>query len=657
MAGKKHALWAILTSVGLLTLAALAAHAWINARAATDFLNLGVPPFQFRCRAGFLIVTRISPALEGGPSADAMLSGVPDLILAPGDQILRVAGRPVHASDRWQYPVLWRAGGRPLRRGQPLSLTVVRAGIPREVVVRLAAIPAEQAQEIGRIRAMMLPKQIAGFGLWLLSALVLFRRRDPVTRLFFFWCQALALYTAGSIVAAPLWDRYPVLPIQLFRLGFTTGWFLAPPLFGHFCWRYAGRQYALRWQRLLPGLLYVVPLLALLVTRLSILGGAANSPGASAPGWGLRLLWAALAVSWLGALAAGFATLLRAHREAVDALRRKQVARVLLGSSAYGAVFLHAFVTVVARWDTGATGVWAWLPYVLLPVTPIAFADAILRHQLLDLNLVIRRSLVYTLLTVTLAGIFIALQGLAGSALQSMTGATGLPAQTLAALAVAALFTPMERRIARLVERIFNQRQLRRLEQLRLLGEEIDHMEDAARLQRTLVDGLVEGMELGSAALYGSDAGSGVYRRVYQAGKAGCDRVIVFPAEGTLGGRLVNSAAPFEPAQLRCAACQPCPADDQVERLDAMGVALCVPMSVRGVLTGMLLLGSSRHGEPFSATEKEALLALGSLAARALRHAEMAHRLRELERELAALTERRRGVTAGRSGRSATPAD
>jgi GAF domain-containing protein len=324
------------------------------------------------------------------------------------------------------------------------------------------------------------------------------------------------------------------------------------------------------------------------------------------------------------------------------------LSHVLRGSSVYVAVLLHAFVTVVARWDTSSTGVWAWLPYALLPVTPIALADAILRHQLLDLNLVIRRSLVYTFLTLTLAGTFVVLQGVAGSALQSITGATSLAGQTLAALAVAALFTPTERRIARLVERLFNRSQLQRLDHLYRLGDEIDRTEDAAGLQQALVERLVQCLELERAALYWLDVERGAFRRVFPDDEPGMERgAELFSRHGRLAIMLSTSRAPFEPAQLRGEEGGPGLGALETASLEALGVALCVPMSARGALAGFLLLGAHRDREPFSTPEKEALSALGSLAARALQHAETVHRLRELERELAALPLRRHGTPAG----------
>jgi len=85
---------------------------------------------------------------------------------------------------------------------------------------------------------------------------------------------------------------------------------------------------------------------------------------------------------------------------------------------------------------------------------PIAIGIAILRHRLYDIDLIIRRTLVYGALTVVLGGAYVgSVLGLQ-AAMSPFTSNNGV-AVALSTLAVAALFGPVRRRVQRLVDQRF----------------------------------------------------------------------------------------------------------------------------------------------------------------------------------------------------------
>jgi hypothetical protein len=86
---------------------------------------------------------------------------------------------------------------------------------------------------------------------------------------------------------------------------------------------------------------------------------------------------------------------------------------------------------------------------------PIAIGFAVLRYRLYDIDVIIRRTLVYSALVASLAAVYVGGIALLGTTLRAATGLSSSLAVTLSTLAVAAAFQPLRSRIRRVVDRRF----------------------------------------------------------------------------------------------------------------------------------------------------------------------------------------------------------
>jgi hypothetical protein len=141
---------------------------------------------------------------------------------------------------------------------------------------------------------------------------------------------------------------------------------------------------------------------------------------------------------------------------------------------------------------------------VAVLIVPICLGLAILRYRLWDIDLIIRRTLVYGTLTVLLAliyfGLVIALQSL----VQLLTGTiSGQPLVIVAStLAIAALFQPLRRRIKSMIDRRFYRRKYDAVKTLAAFSATLRNEVDLNRLREQLIAVVDETMQPAHVSLW-----------------------------------------------------------------------------------------------------------------------------------------------------------
>jgi hypothetical protein len=118
----------------------------------------------------------------------------------------------------------------------------------------------------------------------------------------------------------------------------------------------------------------------------------------------------------------------------------------------------------------------------------VCLAIAILRYRLFDIDVIIRRTLVYAALTAILAFVYFGLVIVLESALRPITGhGESQGAVVLSTLAIAALFGPVRRRVQTFIDRRFDRRRYNAAQTLAAFGAEARAETNLAELQTSLM--------------------------------------------------------------------------------------------------------------------------------------------------------------------------
>ena len=249
---------------------------------------------------------------------------------------------------------------------------------------------------------------------------------------------------------------------------------------------------------------------------------------------------------------------------------------------------------------------------------------AILKHQLLDIRVVIQRGLVYTVLSVGITSVYL-LVLFGAQALFHSSGYASLALATVVALAMALIFAPLRNLTQERVDRLLFREMYEYRRMLVNFRNNVSNALDLEQLAYDILDPLTDTLHARWSALLLSDVDSGDFRVRFARQKDTEDRVsglrlrrsspllsLLAHEQGVLHEELLDTY----PEGL---------ALWEAERHDlkTYGVDLLCPMVSRGSLAGVLLLGGKQSGRTYSDEDQGLVLTMASGAALALDNARM----------------------------------
>lgn len=210
-----------------------------------------------------------------------------------------------------------------------------------------------------------------------------------------------------------------------------------------------------RWARLGRGAVWALPVLVLITATTETVESSETAPATVnpigfLPDWmGYPALFAIVAILLAGAVS------LVVKRRGASGAEKAQLswvvfALILLITSVIS-TFIYVFTSIAI--GAGDPGDSAWIvAYLAMVLFPLSFGVAVLRYRLYEIDRIVSRTVSYTLVAGVLAVVFFSVVTLLTSLLEAESDL----AVAGSTLAVAAVFTPLRRRVQVAVDRRFN---------------------------------------------------------------------------------------------------------------------------------------------------------------------------------------------------------
>ncbi len=400
-----------------------------------------------------------------GPGARAGIEAE-DLLTAVDDQ-------PV-ASDTSLQRQLFRTG-----IYSNITYSLVRSGIHLDIPVIL--VPKDRSLNPG-LRLIALVYLLIGL-------YVLFRRwtAPRATHFYIFCLVSFVFYAFIDSGKLNFFDK-------IIDWGNIIAGALQPALLLHFALTFPEEKAASRRQRWLVALTYL-PCAALLT--LNIVAIQIWSASESLANRMSQLSTAYLACFYVLASAVFFVN----YRRANNPLMRQQLKWLTRGTIIAVAPFTVFYVVpYLAGASTNNTlNHVAVLCLVLLPLT---FSYAIVRYRLMDVDLIFKRGVTYTLATASLVGLYFGAIAVAGEIVGNRLPAAGGWGLAAAITIFALLFEPMKRAIQDRVDRIFDRKRYDYRETLIEFARDLNSQTNLETLLEAIVDRLPRTLLVARVAVF-----------------------------------------------------------------------------------------------------------------------------------------------------------
>ena len=525
--------------------------------------------------------------------------------IRPGDTLLSIDGQGIKSPA----DVVTALHG--TRAGSELRYVIVRLGPqsdPELITVAVAGIPSGSH---------WLYLALAGVGLFtlLVGTAVRLRRPENQATLHFFWLS-VAFFGVLTFSFSGRFDRLD----WVFYWADVIAMLLLPPLFVHFALVFPERPDS--WAKSDAGR----TLLPLIYVPALLLGGLKVATLLRGPGDVLTNVIAFVDGAELGYLAlcliGGLVIMTRALYRVRSVTARRQLRWIVWGTGLGAMPFVFGYALPFALGFVPAPGF--ELTAILLGLVPLAFASAIIRYRLMDVEVIIKRGLVYAAAIAAIAAIYTIVLKIAGLWFETDTNDTNPVIAFLATMVLVLLAQPVKNGIQTALDRVYYRDRYDYRRALVGFARDLNSDLDLFRLSERLVRRVTETLLVDRMALMLAPSGAGQeasFITVAHSGFGAEPPALSKTSEVAtrlISGHTLTLDDPLAQRRLEAA---------DIEFWLAAGIHYFVPCVSKEGTIAVMALGRKSSAEPLSSEDMALLAAVAAQAATALENGRLYRQL------------------------------
>ncbi|MBO9540368.1 SpoIIE family protein phosphatase [bacterium] len=299
-------------------------------------------------------------------------------------------------------------------------------------------------------------------------------------------------------------------------------------------------------------------------------------------------------------------------------LAKQQAKVALFGATvAYfpGAVF-WIVPYLAGNTSLDGSGLLVNLSFACFVFFPLSIAYAVVRHKMFDIDLVIKRTMVYAVVVAALSGVYFITIAAIRWAIEHLIGSAGNTTGNILATAFVALaFVPVRNRTQAIIDKLFYRN---RYDFRAVLSDYTRFTKENPELEAVLdkfvevVDQTVHPRHMSIMIRDPKSKNLHVYKT---------SGLSIFPEDFAIPA---NAPEIGELSKARRTGLKPSKATTrQLSHMDALGIAFCVPLEIKGEILGMVNVGQKLSELDYTAEDQGLLMNMGQQLASVIRIHEM----------------------------------